>query len=340
MKTKTAAIEQYLLGKINSGEFSHGKQIPSQFKLMQQFNCSRIIVQRALKNLCGAGVLEAARGRGTFVRDNSGKKVLKEIIIIGESANISPDLPFSEMLCQLNTENIPVRWVDQQFLARHSESFFRPGHAVIWLLPKENQIMLMDNLQLRGIPQLLINRKYGKFNYVCTDAMSSISEGLDRILTADDREIALVSHPLSAGFPFLAERLLCFYEQCFIRKLQIPEQWIFKRSFKDVTADSAAMGKQLFADPDHRPKTIFIPQENLLTSVLLTASHYGLTVGKDYRILVFSQGITIPPQRGIFMLYQSMELFRSKVEEFLGKILNGDDSPFFVPLKTTLQCGE
>lgn len=337
MKTKTATIEQYLLGKINSGEFPPQKQIPSQFKLMQQFNCSRIIVQRALKNLINAGLLESDRGRGTFVRKDCRNQALKEIIVVSEFTDNSPDFPFSEMLFNLNTGNIPVRWVDQQFLDRNTESFFRPGHAVIWLLPKENQIMLMDNLKRRGIPQLLINRKYAKFNYICTDAASSISEGLDRIIADGEKKIALVSRLPNAGAAFIPERLIAFYEQCFIRNLQIPEKWIFKRDFKDMARDSAEMGQAFFSDKSNFPKNIFIPQEDLLTSVLLTASHHGLTLGKDYRILVFSQGLVHPPQEGLYMLYQPMDEFRSKVEEFIRRVTDGDDTPFCIPLKTILR---
>ena len=90
----------------------------------------------------------------------------------------------------------------------------------------------MDNLKRRGIPQLLINRKYAKFNYICTDAASSISEGLDRIIADGEKKIALVSRLPDAGAAFIPERLIAFYEQCFIRNLQIPEKWIFKRDFR------------------------------------------------------------------------------------------------------------
>jgi len=85
MKTKTASLEQYLLSKINSGEFAPFSQIPSQFKLMPQFNRfqnnSTESVEKAVqcrisasiqrqRNICTSGTL-----RFNTQRDNRHQRV-------------------------------------------------------------------------------------------------------------------------------------------------------------------------------------------------------------------------------------------------------------------------
>ena len=334
MKTKTASVEQYLLAKINSGEFAPYSQIPSQYKLMQQFNCSRIIIQRALKNLCNAGFLQSTRGSGTFVRPGPYGSTLKEIIIISEYAANTNYYPFSGMLCDLNTHDIPVRWINQQFLSRNSESFFTPGQAVIWVLPAESQIMLMHQLRQRGIPQLLINRSYGDFDCICTDYWASIAEGLEKILQKGDKEIAVITPVPDEKSPYLTDRLMAFYEGCFKYGATIPNGWIVKHNSEGAEELNKQL-ENLFKNTGFHRK-IFLPHEKLLTAVILFASRHNLVPGKDYEILVFTQNNNMTQSTGLYTLHQPIELFRSGVEEFIRRVATGNKNPFQLRLKTQL----
>ena len=338
MSSKTAGVEQYLLAGINSGEFPpHGK-IPSQFKLMQRFNCSRMTVQRALKNLTAYGCLRSSRGRGTFVRPGPYGGALREIVVVCRGTFVPGDSSFPSIFAAIDTGDIPVRWVDHQFVARNADRFFTPGQAVIWVLPPASQIMFMHQLADRGIPQLLINRTYDDFNFVSTDPWESIADGLSRLFRDGDREIALVSRLPDAKSSYLPERLIAFYEECFACGAGIPGKWIFKRKFSDIVGDTGEMARQLFQSGP-APRNIFIAEEALLPPTILCASHCGLTVGRDYRILVFSQGVLVPEQPGIIMLHQPMQAFRMEVEHFLRRTASGDRSPFHVRLKTEVREG-
>ena len=334
MKTKTASVEQYLLGKINSGEFPPDSKIPSQFKLMQQFKCSRIIIQRALKNLIDAGFLQSSRGSGTFVRPGPYGDTLREIIIISEYAGPSNHYPFSGMLLNLNIPDIPVRWINQQFLSRNSERFFTPGQVVIWVLPAESQIMMMHQLRQRGIPQLLINRNYGEFNSISIDSWASIAEGLQTITRDGEKKVAVITPFPSETSPYLTDRLMAFYEGCFQHGITIPAGWIVKHD-ADGTKELDKQLEELYGISGF-PRKIFLPHEKLLTGVILFASKHNLVLGKDYEILVFTQGNAVPPQAGLYMLHQPIELFRSGVEEFILRTAAGDKSPYQQKLKTQL----
>lgn len=71
--TKYEMITRCMLGKIESGEWAPGKQVPAERKLVGLFGVSRITVQRALDDLIDRHVLERIPGRkGTFVCSEQG----------------------------------------------------------------------------------------------------------------------------------------------------------------------------------------------------------------------------------------------------------------------------
>lgn len=65
---KYVQIQNYILRKIESGEFPTGGKIPSETDLAQQFGVSRLTVNTAMKELAGSGIVERVQGKGTFVR--------------------------------------------------------------------------------------------------------------------------------------------------------------------------------------------------------------------------------------------------------------------------------
>ena len=60
-------IQDYILYKIESGEYPVGSKIPSEVELAEMFSVSRITANKAIKELSIMGILERTRGRGTFV---------------------------------------------------------------------------------------------------------------------------------------------------------------------------------------------------------------------------------------------------------------------------------
>ena len=62
-----AKVYQYILGKIQNGEFQEGDLIAKEMDLSEQFNVSRPTVRHALNDLVNEGYLTRVRGRGSFV---------------------------------------------------------------------------------------------------------------------------------------------------------------------------------------------------------------------------------------------------------------------------------
>lgn len=68
---KYVKIQNYILDAIQSGKYRPGSKLPTEKELSEKFSVSRITVNKALKELSVAGVLEGVRGSGTFVSDHA-----------------------------------------------------------------------------------------------------------------------------------------------------------------------------------------------------------------------------------------------------------------------------
>ncbi len=67
MKPLYAKVADYVMEKIESGEWPVGHMLPTEVELCQQFNVSRSSVRTALLSLVNDGYLVRVKGRGTFV---------------------------------------------------------------------------------------------------------------------------------------------------------------------------------------------------------------------------------------------------------------------------------
>lgn len=77
-------IMEYILSKINSGEWQVHERIPPEAKLVQLFDASRMTVNRALRELTSEGRLVRKQGNGTFVAPVKSQSALLEIKSIAE----------------------------------------------------------------------------------------------------------------------------------------------------------------------------------------------------------------------------------------------------------------
>lgn len=60
-------IQNFILEKIQNGEFQTGNKIPSEQELSQMFSVSRVTANRAINELSIIGVVSRIKGKGTFV---------------------------------------------------------------------------------------------------------------------------------------------------------------------------------------------------------------------------------------------------------------------------------
>lgn len=63
-------LTRIFLNQIISGQWDHGRQIPTESELCQAYGVSKITVRQAIKNLVADGYLLKIQGKGTFVRNS------------------------------------------------------------------------------------------------------------------------------------------------------------------------------------------------------------------------------------------------------------------------------
>ncbi|WP_025898905.1 UTRA domain-containing protein [Sneathiella glossodoripedis] len=86
-KTRTAsfqAIKTEILGKIKNGYWNPGDIIPGEESLAESYGCSRVTVNRALRELAEEGFVERRRKSGTRVSLNTSRDARVQIPIVRE----------------------------------------------------------------------------------------------------------------------------------------------------------------------------------------------------------------------------------------------------------------
>jgi GntR family transcriptional regulator, arabinose operon transcriptional repressor len=85
-------LYRFVLGEIETGHFAPGARVPSEKELAEQFRVSRITSKRALEKLAHDGLIERARGRGSFVAAVPVTRPRAAGVTVLEPARVHPPL--------------------------------------------------------------------------------------------------------------------------------------------------------------------------------------------------------------------------------------------------------
>ena len=333
MLTKTSQIEAYLIREILNGKFREGEKLPSRNQLCRRFHCSRSIVEHAVERLRCNGYAAARQGSGTFVSNQYlSRKTIRSLKIIADYPVVT-DHPPLLAAPDLEDLNISVEWIPIEKAVSELANLYGSENAVITIRPPVQQIPLLESLKRRNVPVLLLNRDYEGFDHIITDPRSSIREGISWLLIEAGREIAFVARRPTVSYPYLAERILSFYESAIEFGAKLPPEWSLCKRFTSFTEDIAEIGHALFGSPK-RPKGIFILCSDLVLPVVTCGQGYGVFPGKDYKLLTFDTVPLLTKQSGIAMMEQPDLLFEQEIRRWLQSVKN--DQPFRSALKTNL----
>jgi GntR family histidine utilization transcriptional repressor len=78
-KSRYQLVKDRIINKIHSGELLAGMKIESEAELVAALHVSRMTVNRAIRELSAAGVLERIQGKGTFVLEKKPQSPLFEV---------------------------------------------------------------------------------------------------------------------------------------------------------------------------------------------------------------------------------------------------------------------
>ncbi len=78
-RTSYLDVKAVILGRIRGGELVPGDTVPGEAALADEFGCARVTVNRALRELAEAGVVERRRKAGTMVLDLNPRDAAVEV---------------------------------------------------------------------------------------------------------------------------------------------------------------------------------------------------------------------------------------------------------------------
>lgn len=95
---KAEQIEEFILDKIKQKEYEAGSKIPTEAELIDQFDVSRMTVNKALTALRNKGYIFSVRGKGTFVQKEVVHKKLNELTSFTEEMKSRGITPITKTL--------------------------------------------------------------------------------------------------------------------------------------------------------------------------------------------------------------------------------------------------
>ncbi len=148
-------VKDYILSRIDSGEWKEFARVPSENQLVRQFNISRMTANRALRELTAEGYLVRVTGVGTFVAAKKAQSHLLEIHNIAEEVQLRGH-SYSAHVVFNRVEKINADIADRMELTKGSGVF----HSVI--VHKEQEIPIQ-------LESRYVNRKiapgYGRLDF-------------------------------------------------------------------------------------------------------------------------------------------------------------------------------
>lgn len=325
MISKVQSIKDKILRELNSGVYPADRPLPSRHQYMRRFKCSRMTVDRAIGDLVEHGLLESRRGSGTYAAASGAKDGgLTQVVLIGGF----DDRSLAAEACRIATsiqDHIPCNMYNLNDAAVHLQRFTKPGTAVLWQRPTYAELLLMDNLKNAGIRQILVGRRYGNYDYVTTDAKSSIRDGLKWLTKSGDKRISCIFEDFDPDFQYIGERHLAFYELALEMNLNLSPEYICK--IPRLTGLKLTPHIEKAADTifeDGAPELIFVTYQAAIEPILAAAIRHGKEPGKDFRMLTFDYESRIAGTPGVAMLRQRWMKLEQTAFEWVFSSRNGE----------------
>lgn len=185
-------LKSYLEEEIRTSK--PGQRLPSENEICKRFGVSRITVQRALRDLREVAPIIRKKGKGTFVlpvlnHKSIETKTVKMVFPFGYNPEDDFLFPITKALIKefmgsrLNLMISPLK------NHKKIQEDFSNLAGVFWIAPFKSHYKTIEEIVLRGIPVIVINRviENPDINYVSTDHYSGALIGTRLLLTHHDR---------------------------------------------------------------------------------------------------------------------------------------------------------
>lgn len=334
MFSKVNILRDIILRDIHSGKLRPGDVIPSRNRLKQKYGFSLTTVNKAVSSLTDAGYLGAVKGSVTKVLSSQPQFQPKRIYAISGFNDSNLEM-FKEELYSYSNISCPFIGLREEDAVLKLDSICQPGTIVIWVCPNLKAILLMEHLEHCGIPQIIINRDFNGFNFVCTDAKSSIRDGLSWLMIEAGREISFIAPTPHIETSYIYQRINSFYEAVLELGAKLVPTMTFMHDPKDLSAAANDIGRKLFLS-NNPLRGVFVLHAKLAVLLVTFGLAHNILPGRDYKMLVFDYAEELRSTPGICMMRQQLDLMYKEVHAWIESSMHSQAHPIRKYIKTEL----
>jgi len=221
MATASAQIRDHIVAQIGRGDLKPGDRLPSRPELERRFRCARATVDKALGALKSDGLIRTEFGRGTFVAERRPRKTgtgRAVVVIPRKSPEIKNDIYVFSIYRELarglsgRDRGTHLTVEEPHTPAGPDAEALRTASVVYWVRPSPGAASMLRFLADEGVPQVLLNRDYGEYPCVCTDAAGGQRAAVARLAKLGHRRIGYVHLPVNPLRAFDSDRMIGFLE--------------------------------------------------------------------------------------------------------------------------------
>ncbi|MCX7704890.1 MAG: GntR family transcriptional regulator [bacterium] len=328
-------VKNYLIEKIESS--NPGDKLPSENELCQQFNVSRITVQRAIKDLLEEKLILRKKGKGTFVvpsiiKHTSTAKTIK--IIFPAGGDPEDDFLFPIIRCLLDQfgsngfEFSLMPWEQGK-----QKIDFSGCSGVFWIAPNKKDFNKIEEISLKGIPLIVINRVMENFvNFVSTDHYKAGLMGAEYLISKGHTNIGFVglikdntcSSQMYRGYCNVIENSHVKISSHFTVSAFINSKLEINQSFHKQLSEMLER---------YKPTGLFVAGELFLSSVLKIVEKKNLVPGRDIDIVLSDEVPEgTPYKENIACIIQPLREIGDIAARAMKQIINGEKKTIRVKL--------
>lgn len=319
MLSKVDTIKQKILEEMANGHLKPGDALYSRHQFMKRYACSRGSIDTAIKELTRDGYVFSRQGAGTYVAELFPRtEEVNRVYVVENFRKLytADDLTYTSYIVSEIQRSVPCFLYRADEININLKNIVRPGSAVIWVRPSYDKMLLMDYINSAGIPQVLIGRRYGDYDYIDTDVAAGLDEGLEWLKSNCGERIAFIGIKSKTDYPYVAERQIALYQKLIEKRMSIPPAWLHVRAFTEREQDLERTVDELFSSRDDFPRAIYVDFCNIITRLTSMIDKRGFKLGQDYRLLAFDYIKDLAGTPGVGMLSQRHRLMEEKAAEW------------------------
>lgn len=300
--------------KILTGGYEPGEKLPSEMKIAEKFNVSRITATRALKELESSNLIYRVKGSGSFVNDqpnktkNIGQEKISLISVILPSKRVaySSDLISGiEKVAEKHDHFVTIHYSANKPTREKAQinKIISSGSRGIILYPLETyeNLRLYSKLMIDKYPLVLVDKSIPGLNLplVSTDNKEAFSKITSHLIKLGHARIIFVGtdvHQISSQ----KDRYEGFCDAHLQNGIPLLDDHLFtKKDFDDIASSyksNESPERRAFnylfdrlegLEPDERPSAIAAVNDFLAGLIISVAQERGIQIPEQYSITGF-----------------------------------------------------